>query len=46
MPLRNAALQAVQQWRYQPTLLGSTPVEAEEDVTIVFRMTNASRPPN
>ncbi len=36
--LRNAALQAVQQWRYQPTLLGSTPVEAEEDVTLIFRI--------
>jgi protein TonB len=46
MPLRNAALQAVRQWRYEPTLLGSTPVEAEEDIAVVFRMTNATGSPN
>jgi len=45
-PLRNAALQAVQQWRYQPTLLGSTPVEAEEDVTLIFRIAAPSHPGN
>lgn len=44
--LRNAALQAVQQLRYQPTLLGSTPVEAEEDVTLIFRIATPSHPGN
>lgn len=46
IPLRNAALQAVQQWRYQPTLLGSTPAEAEEDVTLIFRIAVAAHPGN
>jgi len=36
--LRNAALQAVEQWRYEPTLLGTAPVESEEDITLVFRI--------
>jgi TonB family protein len=44
--LRNAALQAVQQWRYEPTLLGSTPVEAEEDVTLIFRIAAPFHPGN
>jgi len=39
--LREAALHAVEQWRYESTLLGSTPVEAEEDITLVFRITTS-----
>lgn len=45
-PLRDAALHAVQQWRYEPTLLGSAPVGAEEDVAVVFRITTPSHPAN
>jgi hypothetical protein len=41
--LANAARIAVQQWRYKPTLLRNVPVESEEDVTVVFRL---SRPAN
>ena len=40
--LSNAALQAVKQWRYEPTLLGTAPVEAEEDITVIFRIASSS----
>ncbi len=43
--LREAALHSVEQWRYEPTLLGNTPVEAEEDISLVFRITT-SHPAN
>jgi TonB family protein len=33
-----AALGAVRQWRYQPTLLGAQPIETGQDITIVFRL--------
>ncbi|HXP80843.1 MAG TPA: TonB family protein [Verrucomicrobiae bacterium] len=38
--LEEAALRAVQQWRYEPTLLGSEAIEVEEDITLVFRITS------
>ena len=41
--LADAARGAVQQWRYRPTLVGGQPVESEEDITMVFRLTH---PPN
>lgn len=41
-PLREAALHAVEQWQYEPTLLGSAPVQAEEDVAVVFRIITPS----
>jgi TonB family protein len=31
------AVDAVRQWRYQPTLLNQHPIEMQEDVTIEFR---------
>jgi protein TonB len=34
--LSNAAVEAVKQWRYRPTLLNGTPVEAETQVSINF----------
>jgi TonB family protein len=33
-----AAVSAVRQWRYQPTLLSYQPIETAQDVTIVFRL--------
>jgi TonB family protein len=33
-----AATDAVRQWRYTPSSVGSQPVEAEEDITITFRI--------
>jgi protein TonB len=33
-----AALEAVRQWRYRPTYLGSEPVEVETSITLVFRL--------
>jgi TonB family protein len=33
-----AALGAVRQWRYQPTLLGAQRIETGQDITIVFRL--------
>jgi len=44
--LAEAALRAVQQWHYQPTLIGGEAIEAEEDITIVFRLTNPTAPAN
>jgi TonB family protein len=41
-----AAASAVRQWRYKPTSLGGQPVEAEEDITIVFRLLNQAARPN
>jgi TonB family protein len=32
-----AAMSAIRQWRYEPTLLNSRPVQAQQDVTIEFR---------
>jgi len=32
-----SAIDAVDQWRYQPTLLEQQPIEMEEDITIEFR---------
>jgi periplasmic protein TonB len=34
--LANAALQAVRQWRYQPTRLNGEPVEVETLITVNF----------
>ena len=37
--LAPAATSALRQWRYKQTLFGGQPIETEEDVTVVFRMT-------
>jgi protein TonB len=34
--LRNAAIQAVKQWVYKPTLLNGKPIEAETRITLNF----------
>lgn len=39
--LTEAARAAVEQWKYEPTMLGGEPVEAEENITIVFRIANS-----
>lgn len=36
--LVKAALDAVRQWRYRPTLLNGEPVEVETSITVIFRM--------
>jgi protein TonB len=36
--LQQAALRAVQQWRYRPYLLNGQPVEVETTVSVVFRL--------
>jgi TonB family protein len=33
-----AALTAVRQWRYNPTLLNGQPIETQEDISLVFRL--------
>lgn len=38
--LAQAAMLAVREWRYRPTLLNGKPVEMQEDVTFVFRLPN------
>ena len=35
-----AALSAVRQWRYNPTLLNGQPVETQEDISLIFRLPN------
>lgn len=36
--LTSAASDAVRQWRFTPSSIGGQPVEAEEDITIIFRL--------
>jgi protein TonB len=36
--LVKAALDAVQQWRYHPTLLNGEPVEVDTTITVIFRL--------
>lgn len=38
--LAPAAINAVRQWRFSPTLLGGQAIETEEDVTVLFRLSN------
>jgi len=38
--LAQAAMAAVREWRYRPTLLNGKPVETQEDVSFVFRLPN------
>jgi TonB family protein len=38
--LTHAAMLAVREWRYRPTLLNGKAVETQEDVTFVFRLPN------
>jgi periplasmic protein TonB len=38
--LAQAAMNAVREWRYRPTLLNGKAVETQEDVTFVFRLPN------
>jgi protein TonB len=36
--LARAALEAVAQWRYRPTILNGEPVEVDTYITVVFRL--------
>jgi protein TonB len=36
--LVQAALDAVRQWRYRPTMLNGEPVEVETSITVIFRL--------
>jgi periplasmic protein TonB len=36
--LQQAAINAVQQWRYRPYLLSGEPVEVETTVNVVFKL--------
>ena len=38
--LVQAAIDAVKQWRYQPTLLNGQPVEVDNEVSVVFYLKN------
>ncbi len=44
--LASAALSAVRQWRYKPTLLGDQPIETGQDITIVFQLAKEPATPN
>ena len=41
--LVQAALDAVRQWRYRPTLLNGEPVEVETSITVMFRLQRVTR---
>ena len=41
-----AAVTAVRQWRYTPSAVGGQPVEADEDITITFRLLKQSAHPD
>jgi protein TonB len=36
--LQQAALDAVRQWRYQPTLLNGEPVEVDTTIDVIFSL--------
>jgi protein TonB len=40
--LAEAAMNAVRQWRYKPTLLDGQAVEADEEIVFVFRLSPAN----
>ena len=42
--LAPASVNAISQWRYQPTLVGGQPVETEQDITVVFSLSNPVAP--
>lgn len=44
--LVSAAANAIRQWRYTPSSVGGQPVEAEEDITITFRLLEQAAHPN
>jgi protein TonB len=44
--LADAAVRAVQQWHYEPTMLGTSAIEVEEDVRLVFRLSSSSAAAN
>jgi TonB family protein len=44
--LAEAAMNAVRRWRYTPTILGGTPIEADEDIVFVFRLSSATATTN
>ena len=39
-PLAPLAMHAIREWQFEPTLLGGQAIETEEDITVVFRLTN------
>jgi TonB family protein len=41
-----AAANAVRKWRYTPSSVGGQPVEAEEDITVTFRLLKQTTHPN
>lgn len=41
--LTGAAVDAVRQWRYRPTLLNGKPVQADNEISLVFRLSNSSQ---
>ncbi len=40
--LVDAALKAVRQWRYQPTLLNGSPVEVDTTIDVTFALNKTS----
>jgi TonB family protein len=44
--LSEAALRAIRQWRFEPTLLGGSAIGVEEDITVVFRIAAPHSPAN
>jgi TonB family protein len=44
-PLVPAATSAARQWRYKPASVGGQPVEAEQDITMAFRLVKQAAQP-
>jgi TonB family protein len=44
--LTQPAESAIRQWRYTPSSVGGRPVEAEEDITVTFRLLKQAAHPN
>jgi TonB family protein len=40
--LATAAVNAIRQWHFRPTLLGDQPIEVTEEITVVFRVRKTS----
>lgn len=43
--LQEAAMEAVRQWRYRPTLMSGDPVEVATTIDVAFRLTEPDPPP-
>jgi len=41
-PLAHSAVEAVNQWRYTPTLLNGEPIEVDTTITVVYSLDSSN----